>query len=132
MCTHPVAGEPALQLERGESGEALTFQGADLQALLEDDVRYLSVNRELFPLSFKELVRRYRVVAQALFGDPVERTTGLWVWDMRQWSGAESVPITPWQWPESVRPGGPEIAVSGRRPASVSFRDGEGEPEPPR
>ena len=123
----------ALQdLERGDVGAALTFRGADLQALLKNDVRYLSLNRELFPLAFKELVRRYRSVAQELFGEPVERAAGLWIWDMRQWSGAASVTITPWEWPAEVRPGGPEIAISGRRPASVSFRESEAEPEPPR
>ncbi|MFT5683741.1 MAG: hypothetical protein ACI8RZ_004673 [Myxococcota bacterium] len=112
----------ALQgLERGEAGDEFAFSGEDLQSLLDADVRYLSINRELFPLKFKTLIRRYRDIATALFGEPVQRTTGLWIWDLRQWSGETAVAITPWTWPASVRPGGPEISISGRRPASVSF-----------
>ncbi len=114
------------QLERGEAGEQFSFSADDLQVLLDADVRYLSINRELFPLNFKTLVRRYRDIADALFGAPVQRATGLWIWDLRQWSGESTVAIAPWTWPAGVRPGGPEIAISGRRPASVSF--GEVEP----
>ena len=117
----------ALQrLERGESGEAVSFEGPDLQALLDADLRYLSINRELFPLKFSDLVRRYRDVAQALFGEPIKRAAGLWIWDMRQWSGTTAVTIEPWAWPAGQRPGGPDIPISGRRPASMSFSEPKG------
>jgi hypothetical protein len=118
------------RLERGEVGGEFTFSADDMQALLEADVRYLSINRELFPLAFKSLVLRYRDLAGALFGEPIYRSAGLWIWDMRQWSGAASVSVEPWTWPEGVRPGGPEIAIGGRRPASASFSDLEPEGAP--
>lgn len=123
----------ALQrLEAGESGDQFAFEAADLEALRADGVRWLSVNRELYPLRLQEVVARYRTVGDALFGDAVLTAAGIRVWDLQQWSGAAEVSIEPWSWPDSVVPGGPDISISGRRPASVIFSDHAPLPGPPR
>lgn len=115
----------ALQrLEAGQLGDTFSFEAADLAALQADGVRWMSVNRELFPLRLQPLLERYRTINDALFGDAVlTSSAGARVWDLQAWSGQTTVPIEPWAWPEGVTPGGPDISISGRRPASMSFSE---------
>ena len=114
----------ALQrLEAGELGERFTFDPADLVSLQQDGVRWFSVNRELFPLRFQDRVAQYHVIGNALFGDPVLHSAEIRVWDIAAWDGTASVAVEPLSWPEGVYPGGPDISISGRRPASVSFSE---------
>lgn len=118
------------RLEAGELGSTFSFAAADLMALRRQGVRWFSLNRELFPLRTQAVVSTYRTVAEGLFGEPILRAPQIQIWDMQEWNGATSVSIEAWVWPEGLAPGGPEIGISGRRPASLSFSDGSPHHEP--
>lgn len=109
------------RLERGEAGDHFTFDGADLKALLDQDVRVMVLNREYFPTAFSKLIGTYAEVFEALFGPPVEHARRARAWDMGRWNGATSVPIEPTPWPARVQPGGPTLAVQGMHEPSIGF-----------
>lgn len=118
-------------LERGELRGIFQFEAAHLQALLDADVRWISLNRELFPLALRELVEVYEVLFDALFGFPVDQAPGHRIWDGRQWSGQTEVDIPTFTWPADVVPGGPSQPILGRRPQSSVFGGGrESRPQP--
>ena len=109
------------RLERGELTDTLHFSAQDLQALIDRDLRWVSLNRSFFVFPLRDLVRSYRTVFDDLFGTPVIRDSGLWIWDTHKWTGRERVEIPPFTWPTGVTPGGPDQPVLGRRPKSTVF-----------
>lgn len=108
-------------LERGELRGTFRFEAADLQALLDQDVRWFSVNRELFPLALRDLVDAYKGLFDELFGRALDQAQGHWIWDGRRWTGAAEAPIRDFTWPANVVPGGPSQPILGRRPQSTVF-----------
>lgn len=109
------------RLERGELTDTFTFEAADLQALLDEDVRVMVLNREYFPTAFSTLIGTYAQVFEALFGPPVEHSRRARAWDMGRWTGVTSVAIPPTPWPSRVQPGGPTLAVQGMHEPSPGF-----------
>lgn len=112
-----------VDLEEGRVNGELRFEAADLQSLLDRDVAYLIVNREHFVFAHKPVVQAYAQAGRALFGRPIIQVQGLRIFDLRAWSGKDSAAVPPAPWPETVRPGGPEMPLVGRRPASPTFTE---------
>jgi hypothetical protein len=103
-------------LERGEVGETLHFEAADLEALRESGLRWFVLDRATFPFGLQSAVRAHKAAADSLFGQPVIRGRGLRVWDMEQWTGAHSVSVPPVDWPADLIPAGPTRPLTARRP----------------
>ena len=114
----------ALQdMEAGRLEGPLQFRGEDMEALDAAGVRWISLNREYFTFPMKDLVGRYRTVLDALFGEPEFRDKGLWVYDIRNWTGVEEVELEPWVWPDDVLVGDEDLPMHGKRPKSAVFSD---------
>jgi hypothetical protein len=101
----------------------LRFDAEDIKALDDAGLRWISLNREYFTFPMKELVDRYRTVFDALFGSPVFRDKGLWVYDIRNYTGVEEVELEDWSWPEDTGIGGEDLPMHGKRPKSEVFSD---------
>ena len=114
------------RFERGEAGASFGFQPEDLQALRAGGARWISLNREYFVFPLRELVADWPLVLRALFGPETLRTGGLAVWDLDAWNGEAKVEAPEFRWPEGLRPGGPELPITGRRPKSPVFPGGGG------
>lgn len=112
--------------ERGESGEEFAFDSADLEALRARGVAWVSLNRELFPLSLRPLVDGYRALFTALFGDPTLRDPAMQVFDTSKWTGQSRLEVSDFRWPDGLVPGGPSQPVNGKRPRSPVFGKGRG------
>ena len=119
------------RFERGELTDTFRFEGADLQALLDRDVRWFALNREYFAFRLRGLVAAYDELFDDLFGQPVIRSTGLKIWDGERWEGRTEVERAPWRWPSDLHPGGPEMPLVGRRPKSPVFDSRSENPSPP-
>ncbi|MBK8181062.1 MAG: hypothetical protein IPK67_19700 [Planctomycetes bacterium] len=85
--------------------------------------RWFSVNREMFPLPFRELTESYTTLLTVLFGQPVLRANGIKVWDTSAWKGKTEATFPEFTWP-GRRPGGADPAHRGRRPVSLMFGKG--------
>lgn len=110
------------RLERAQITDgAFQFKAADLQALLDQDVRTISLNAEYFPGRFPEVTTAYASVLDALFGDPAATGTRAQAWDMGRWTGATGAQFTPFDWPKELQHGGPTLPVQASRPPSLSF-----------
>ena len=107
--------------ELGSPDGAFRFAGQDLQDLIDAGVIWLSLNREYFPLHSRPLGKSYRKLGDALFGDPVYRMQGLWIWDMRNWTGATLAGVPPWSWPAGLVPAENDMPLNDRFPPSLSF-----------
>jgi hypothetical protein len=103
-------------IDRGEAGETMRFEPADLEALRQDGLRWLVLDRSTYPIPLQPAVKAHRAAANALFGRPVIHKRGLRVWDMAQWSGAGTAALPAVQWPDQLQPAGPEHPLSGMRP----------------
>jgi hypothetical protein len=110
-------------LEEGQSGTQWSFEGDDLQMLLDRNVRYLVVNREHFTFPFRGVVVAYDALGDALFGRPIVKKKGLQVWDLTHWNGQTSAEVPVVDWPIGVVAGGPDLPLIGRRPASAVFTE---------
>jgi len=119
-------------IERGRGADRLVFDPADLAALEQQGVRWVSLNRALFTLNLRDLVHTYRRLFDALFGSPVIRDTGMWVWDVSNWTGRSDVLVGPFTWPPGLPQGGPDRPVQGRRPKSAIFHAREAAHHPPK
>jgi hypothetical protein len=114
----------ALQdMETARLDGPIRFDAEDIRALDAQGLRWISLNREYFTFPMKELVTRYRTVFDALFGRPVIRDKGLWVYDIRNYTGVEEVDIEVWNWPPGVGTGGTDLPLHGRRPKNEVFSD---------
>jgi hypothetical protein len=122
----------ALQhLERGELGESVTFEAADLRALVAAGARTYVVNQEYFPVVMRSLVTSYDRLFTALFGQPVASSRRVKAWDAKAWAGeptAEApltgpvtVAIPAFVWPERLHFGGPTLSLQAPRPPSIVF-----------
>lgn len=109
------------QLEAGKLEGPFVFEGADLQALLDEDVRVMVVNREYFPVAFGGLTSAYSTLFTSLFGPPAAEGKRAKAWDMANWSGQTSVDLPVFRWPANVRPGGPDLSILGMHEASLGF-----------
>lgn len=112
------------RMERGELQTTFRFEAADLESLRAAGFRWISVNREMFPLPLRDLTDTYTGLMTALFGQPVLRGTGIKVWDTGQWKNHTEVTIPAFTWPSHVVPAGPTQRVGGRRPVSLMFGKG--------
>lgn len=110
------------RLERAELDGTFRFEAADLQALIDQGVGVLVINKEYFPLAMEGLVDAWFEVAETLFGPPVLRAKRVRAFDLHRWNGATEVAFPPWQWPIGIRPGGPTLAIQTFRSASLAFR----------
>lgn len=108
-------------LERGKVSGPFTFKGEDLQALLDQDVRVMVLNREYFPVAFSPLVSSYGSVFEALFGLPVVTGKRTRAWDMTLWNGKTEVLFPAFVWPAGVQPGGPDLSIQGMHETSLGF-----------
>jgi hypothetical protein len=112
------------RLERGglppaADGKAfVSFAPQDLQALLDQGVRWFVVDRTSFTFPLQPVVLAYRSLFDTLFGEPVLRDQGVWAWDARNWTGAHEARVPEFFWPADISPAGPEMPMSGRRPKS--------------
>jgi len=114
----------ALQdMETARLDGPLRFDGADIVALDEAGLRWIALNREYFVFPLKELVDRYRTVFDALFGPPVFRDKGLWVYDIRNYTGVAEVELESWQWPAELEENEANQPRPGRRPKGAVFSD---------
>ena len=109
------------KLERGELAGDFVFEAADLQALLDQDVRIMVLNREYFPVTFSGLITSYTELFTGLFGAPVEGGKRAKAWDMKAWNGSTSVVIPRFSWPTGVRRGGPTLSIQGMHEPSSGF-----------
>ncbi len=112
------------RLERGELDTLFRFQAADLESLRSAGFRWISINREMFPLPFKELTESYTTLLTILFGQPVLRGTGVKVWDLGQWKGKSEASFPKFTWPSHIVKAGPSQRIAGRRPVSLMFGKG--------
>ena len=123
-----VAGQPLLrqlqELERGTLADGrVVVTPADVAALEAAELRWFSLNREVFPLAARPQRDAWRKVLTTLFGQPVLRSKGVSVWDAQAWTGATVVEVGPTPWPPQLqRPpeGQPLVA---RRAESLLFPD---------
>lgn len=109
------------RLERGELDGTFAFEGADLQALIDQDLAWISLNREYFALELRDLVKAYPGLLRALFGAEEVRHVHLKVWDLRSWTGRTEVEIPELSWPEGLQMANGEQPLNGRRPESPVF-----------
>ncbi len=109
------------RLERGEVTGDFTFEAADLQALLDADVRVMVLNREYFPTTFAPLLQSYGAIFNALFGEPKVTAKRARAWDMGAWTGETTVAFPAFTWPANTRPGGPDLSIMGRHEPSLGF-----------
>ncbi len=108
-------------LERGKVEGPFTFRAADLQALLDQDVRVMVLNREYFPVAFSPLVSSYGSIFESLFGLPVATGKRTRAWDMSTWNGKTEVTFPVFAWPANVQPGGPDLSIMGMHETSLGF-----------
>ncbi len=108
-------------LEMGKVNGPFTFRAEDLQALLDQDVRVMVVNREYFPVAFNGLTTSYSALFNALFGPATAEGKRADAWDMARWNHQSSVDIPPFAWPANVQPGGPDLSILGMHEASMGF-----------
>jgi hypothetical protein len=116
------------RLDRGELGTVFRFEPTDLARLRDSGARTFVVNWEYFPVAAKGLPAAYEALFTALFGDPVATGTRLKAWDAGTWNGVAAVEIPRFEWPSSLRFGGPTLPLQAPRPPSVMFSV----PAPPR
>ncbi len=110
------------RLERAELEDGVfRFEAADLQALLDQDVRTFSLNHEYFPGRFTAVTKAYDAVFDALFGDPAATATRAQAWDLGQWTGATEATFIAFKWPKDLQHGGPTLPVQASRPPSMAF-----------
>jgi len=105
-----------MKMERGEAGEALTFDPQDLADLIDQGLRWFILDRSTLPYSLRDVVSAHRVAGDALFGRPVIRDRGLFVWDMSMWNQTSTVSIPAVRWPEDLPFAGPEHPLTAKRP----------------
>lgn len=120
------------ELELGtQHGDRFAFTADDLRALQDAGLRWVVLDRSLWPTSLSANRQSVDQALDALFGRPVARSKAVSVWDLEHWTGetAASAPSRPW--PPELVPGGPERAVAGRRPESPLFGNPAG-PRSPR
>lgn len=109
-------------LERGELASGFTYRAEDLQALTGAGFRWFSLNKEMFPVSMRELVASYDALLNGLFGAPSIEQAGVSVWDMERWKGKTELPLRPFALPPGLGTAGP---VNHRFP-SPTFGKGRG------
>ena len=103
-----VAGQPLLRQLRSWSGGPSPAVGwvvtpADVAALEAAELRWFSLNREVFPLAARPQRDAWRKVLTTLFGQPVLRSKGVSVWDAQAWTGATVVEVGPTPWPPQLQ-----------------------------
>ena len=118
-----IAAQPFLHAlaeteRRGWDGGSFSVDPADIDALQTEGVRWLALDRTLFPLKLKALVRNHDRLFDSLFGRPVIRTADLQVWDLQAYTGQTTVELPIWSWPSGMFPAGPEWPLASRRPDS--------------
>ena len=117
------------RLERGEIADGVfRFEAADLQSLLDRDVRTFALNREYFPARLPEVVTGYVSVLTALFGEPAVRGTRAQAWDLGGWNGGTEATFSAFEWPKELIRGGPVLPMQTVRSPSLGFAM----PPPPR
>ncbi len=109
------------RFERGELDTRFSFEGADLQALIDADLAFVGVNREYFALELRDVVKAYPKLMRSLFGVEVVRGKGLKVWDVRGWKGTTEVSIPDLEWPVGLKGANGDQPLNGRRPESPVF-----------
>ncbi len=112
------------RLERGELDTTFTFRAEDLETLRAAGFRWISINREMFPLPFRELTESYTTLLTVLFGQPVLRANGIKIWDTSAWKGNTEATFPKFTWPGHVVRAGPTQRIGGRRPVSLMFGKG--------
>lgn len=112
------------RLERGELDTSFRFEAADLETLRAAGFRFISINREMFPLPLKDLTDSYTTLMTVLFGQPILRANGIKVWDTGQWKGKTEATFPKFTWPSHVVKAGPTQRIGGRRPVSLMFGKG--------
>ncbi len=110
------------RLESGRGPHTLSFNAADLQALISDGLGLLVLDRSLIPVELRGLAESYTQVFGELFGAPVYREQGVLVFDAGHWTGAVSVEETGFLWPSLLERPGPNQVLGGRRPRNPVFQ----------
>ena len=111
-------------MERGELQGSLQFDGNDIRRLDDQGLRWIALHPEYFTFSMKTLRTRYRDVLEVCFGPAViKNPRGPWLYDIRNYTGIESIPLEPWTWPDDVLIGDEDLPMHGRRPKSSVFSD---------
>lgn len=118
VASHPFLGMLVELETAGHPGGVLAVDRADIERLEEAGVRYVVLDRTLYPLALRDLVRAEGVLFDALFGRPVVRTADTRVWALSGYTGAAEVAVPAVTWPPGLVPGGPEHPMSARRFAS--------------
>ncbi len=105
--------------ERGENTSGtLSFVAGDLQALQEEGLGLIVIDRELFPVKLADAHQGLVTVLTGLFGEPVLAEEDRAVWDPASWNGLLAVPAPSWKWPERLRHGGRDTPLMSRLPTN--------------
>ncbi len=105
--------------ERGDLAEGtLSFGATDLQALRDDGLAWIWLDRELFPVRLAEAHSGFAAILTALFGEPVLTGPDRAAWSTAAWTGATEVPAPAWTWPERLRHGGRDTPLMSRLPTN--------------
>jgi hypothetical protein len=111
-----------MALERGEAGDRFTFAPADLEALHAAGLRWVALDRGLYPRAITDLALTEDRLMDALFGPPTLSADGLAVWDVARRSGLIDLPLQPgFVWPKGLEPAGAAGPLLGERPPNPSL-----------
>lgn len=108
------------QLDRAALPGRFTFAAADLTAL-QSERALIALNPEYFPAACRDLLRAYRDIFDALFGEPILRVDGAAAWDTARWTGATEVTFPPFSWPATLRPPKPGLPLQAPAPPGPVF-----------
>jgi len=107
--------------EAAEISGEVQFEGGDLQALIDEGLRHIVVDQELYLLKLRPLVTGTRSALQHLFGAPVLSKKRTWIYDTRNWTGESTLVLPKWDWPRTLHHSKDGQAIFGRRPPSALF-----------
>ncbi len=111
--------------ERGDTNDGtLTFQGSDLDALRDQGLALIWLDRELFPVRLSDAWTGLQVVLTGLFGEPVLAEGDRAAWATARWNGQTGVPAPVWTWPDRLRHGGQDTPLMSRLPTNSFLQAG--------
>ena len=76
-------------------------------------ISYWVIDRELFPAGLPEVFRTYVRVLKQLFARPVVQKDGVWVFDLNDWTGEQTINLPKWSWPADVIRGTGTMGLRG-------------------
>ena len=101
------------RFEEGAFFGDLLITEEDIAELKKMGISYWVIDRELFPAGLPEVFRTYVRVLKQLFARPVVQKDGVWVFDLNDWTGEQTINLPKWSWPADVIRGTGTMGLRG-------------------